>query len=222
MVRHVNILGGDGVVIHSRLSSTTADSDIREQVEYFRGLGQPFEWKVYAYDEPPDLIERLRAGGFELGERETVMVMDLDSHAPREAPSVRRVSSDGLDEIAEVRRRVYSDRVPEEVTEQLAYELEHHPGYLSVYVATVNDQPAAAGWIRFPPSSAFASLWGGATVPELRQHGLYTALLLARLGEAKRRGYRYVTIDAGPMSRPIVEKHGFRVLTYATACVHRG
>ena len=31
-----------------------------------------------------------------------------------------------------------------------------------------------------------------------------------------------VTIDAGHMSRPIVEKRGFRLLTYATACNWHG
>ncbi|EQD40871.1 GCN5-related N-acetyltransferase, partial [mine drainage metagenome] len=60
---------------------------------------------------------------------------------------------------------------------------------------------------------------GGATVPDYRGRGLYTALLAVRLQEAKRRGARFLTIDAGPMSRPIVEKYGFRLLTFAQAHV---
>jgi hypothetical protein len=40
--------------------------------------------------------------------------------------------------------------------------------------------------------------------------------------EARRRGYRFLTIDASPMSRPIVAKHGFQVLTYAHACEWKG
>ena len=69
-----------------------------------------------------------------------------------------------------------------------------------------------------PPRSAFASLWGGSTLPELRKRGLYTSLLNARLEEARQRGFRYLTVDAGDMSRPILEKRGFRLLTHATAC----
>ena len=106
--------------------------------------------------------------------------------------------------------------------ERLAFELEHAPDYLSVYVAYAGNVAAACAWIRFPPGSPFASLWGGATLPQLRNRGLYTALLAARVQEARVRGWRYVTIDAGHMSRPIVEKRGFRLLTYATACNWNG
>jgi len=75
--------------------------------------------------------------------------------------------------------------------------------------------------IRFHPRSSFASLWGGSTVPERRRRGLYTALLAVRAQEARRRGYRFLTIDASPMSRPICEKHGFQFLTCAHECVWR-
>lgn len=100
--------------------------------------------------------------------------------------------------------------------------MQHAPDHLSVYVAYVNAIPAACGWIRFPQASAFASLWGGSTLPELRKRGLYTALLAARVQEAIRRGAPYLTVDAGHMSRPILEKRGFRLLTYATACTWHG
>jgi predicted acetyltransferase len=85
--------------------------------------------------------------------------------------------------------------------------------------------PACSAWIRFHPPTQFASLWGGSTLPAYRKHGLYTAVLAVRAQEARRRGYRFLTIDASPMSRPIVEKHGFQFLTYAHACnwhVRRG
>jgi len=39
-----------------------------------------------------------------------------------------------------------------------------------------------------------------------------TALLDLRVQEAIRRGYRYLTINASEMSRPIVSKYGFELL----------
>jgi hypothetical protein len=36
--------------------------------------------------------------------------------------------------------------------------------------------------------------------------------------EAIRRGYRYLVIDAGPESKPIVARHGFSLLTEAYDC----
>jgi hypothetical protein len=89
------------------------------------------------------------------------------------------------------------------------------PDYLSVYLAYVDEQPACAGWVYFHPGSQFASLKGGSTLPEYRQRGLYTTVLAVRVQEAIRRGYRFLTIEAGPMSRWIVSSHGFQLLTTA-------
>ena len=47
------------------------------------------------------------------------------------------------------------------------------------------------------------------------KRGLYTALVATRVQAALRRGYRFLTIDASPMSQPIVASHGFQLLTYA-------
>jgi hypothetical protein len=87
------------------------------------------------------------------------------------------------------------------------------PGYLSLYVAYVDGQPACAGWTYFHPGSQFAGLFGGSTLPEHRHRGLYTAVLATRAREAAERRYRYLMVEAGSMSQPIVAKHGFEALT---------
>ena len=89
------------------------------------------------------------------------------------------------------------------------------PGYLSVYATYEQDEPVCAGWTYYPPGSPFASLFGGSTVSAYRRRGHYTALLAARVQEAVRRGRRYMLIYAGLESRPVVEKNGFRLLTYS-------
>jgi GNAT superfamily N-acetyltransferase len=100
----------------------------------------------------------------------------------------------------------------------LEEELSLAPGLLSIYIAYVEDMPASAGWIRFHEDGQFASLWGGSTLAAYRKRGLYSALLAARAQEAKARGVRFLTVDASPMSRPILEKLGFQLLTFAHAC----
>jgi len=222
LVRHVDLVGHSGTVIFSRLLAETADAAIAEQCAYFQSLGQEFEWKAFAHDQPADLVERLAARGFDLDETEAIMVLDL--HDPPAAllaptPNVKRLHQlDELRDVSAVKQQTGDDAM----VARLAYEMEHAPDYLSVYMAYADNLPAACGWIRFPETSPFASLWGGATVPEHRHRGLYTALLRARLQEARARGWQYLTIDAGHMSRPIVEKRGFRLLTYATACNWHG
>jgi GNAT superfamily N-acetyltransferase len=218
LVRHVDLVGHSGRVIYSRLTSDSADAAIEEQVAYFQSVGQEFEWKAYAHDQPPDLVQRLAAHTFEIDETEAILVLDVRDPpgallAP--TPNVKRLHQlDQLRDVSAIRQQVRGDQG----VERLAYEMEHAPDYLSVYVAYADDVPAACGWIRFPKASAFASLWGGSTLPELRNRGLYTALLAARVQEARNRGWRFLTVDAGHMSRPILEKRGFHLLTYATAC----
>src|SRR5690606_24536833 len=58
-----------------------ADEVIREQIAYFEGIGQDFEWKLYDHDSPPDLKDRLVAHGFEVEEPEALLVLDL-KHTP--------------------------------------------------------------------------------------------------------------------------------------------
>ena len=59
---------GEGVVIYSQLDVSNVEDVIREQVAYYEGIGQDFEWKAYDYDKPPDLKNRLAAHGFEVEE----------------------------------------------------------------------------------------------------------------------------------------------------------
>ena len=226
LVRLVDLIGHSGVVIYSKLSADSADTAIEEQMAYFSGIGQEFEWKAFAHDQPPDLVQRLGAHGFEIEETEAVMVLDLQaapSPPPTPSVTVRRLTSrNDLQVVASIKERVYGGRHFPDLVDRLGHEMENDPRYLSIHVAYVDGVPAGCGWIRFPGESIFASLWGGATVPELRNRGLYSALLVARLQEARQRGRRYVTVDAGHMSRPILEKRGFQLLTHATACMWHG
>jgi predicted acetyltransferase len=76
----------------------------------------------------------------------------------------------------------------------------------------VDNQPASIAWTYFPGRN-FATLFGGATLMEYRKRGLYTSLLHSRLREIRERGYPFAVVEAGPTSKPIVEKHGFQHLT---------
>jgi len=78
----------------------------------------------------------------------------------------------------------------------------------------VDKQPASVAWTYFPKGH-FATLFAGSTIAEYRRQGLYTSLFSVRLKEIRERGYQFAVVEAGPMSRPIVEKHGFQHLTTA-------
>ena len=89
-----------------------------------------------------------------------------------------------------------------------------------MYCAYVDGKPVATGRISFPAGSNFAGLWGGGVLPAMRGRGLYTAMLSHRIAEAKSRGYRWITIDAAPMSRPILLKKGFMHVCWTYPMIH--
>jgi predicted GNAT family acetyltransferase len=224
VVRHVELVGTiGGLVIYSWLDENNADEVIREQAAYFQKLGQNLEWKHYEHDTPPDLKSRLAAHGFETDEEEAIVVLDLEN-IPQEllqpqSPDVRRITDPAqLCDVMLVQDEVWQAVNTVGQREQLAYEMLHAPETISLYVAYAEGQPVSSAWIRFHETSRFASLWGGSTLPAYRRRGIYTAMLAARAQEALERGARFLTVDAGPMSRPILEKLGFQVLTISTPC----
>jgi GNAT superfamily N-acetyltransferase len=102
--------------------------------------------------------------------------------------------------------------------ESFVASIEQSPDQIVFYAAYVNEIPVSAAWITFAQESSFAGLWAGATLEGYRGRGLYTALLAVRAQEAIRRECRFLYIDASPMSRPIVAKHGFFALATTIEC----
>jgi len=228
VVRHVDLLGTTlgGVVIYSRLDENNADEVIREQRDYFQKLGQNLEWKHYEHDTPPDLKSRLTSQGFETDEAEAIVALDLEDIPQQllqpQPLDVRRITDPAqLSDVMLVQDEVWEAANTVGQRAQLEYEMLHAPETISLYVAYAEGRPVSSAWIRFHETSQFASLWGGSTLPDYRQRGIYTAMLAARAQEAMERGVRFLTVDAGPMSRPILEKLGFRVLTISTPCKYR-
>ena len=221
VVRYTRPAPGANFILFSDLAGADVDAVIREELEYFTSLHQPFEWKVYSHDHPADLKERLAAHGLIPDEPEAIMMLDLEQAssallAPVNA-EVRPISQrQDLQDVITVLEEVWGGDFAW-VWDRLGAHLQI-PGYLNVYVAYVGGVPASAAWIYFHPGSQFASLWGGSSREAYRRHGLYAALLSVRAQAALRLGVRYLTVDATPMSAPILEKHGFIQIATAWAC----
>lgn len=213
---------GEGVVIYSQLDETNVDAIIRQQVSYFASIGQDFEWTVFDHDRPPDLKERLCSFGFTVEEVEAILVLDLEEAAETlwhpVQHHVQRISDlESLAVVLRIEEEVWGEDYSSLRT-HLEDALRNYPGQMSVYVAFIDGQPASTAWIYFPKHSQFAGLWGGSTLSDFRKQGLYTALLAVRAQEARARQVRYLRVDASPMSRPILERFGFKLIDYSYPC----
>lgn len=212
----------EGAITYSSLDDANADEVIRAQVAFFEGIGQDFEWKLYDYDRPADMKDRLASHGFEVGEVEAIMVLPIEEAgallAKEIPPAVSRITDPAnIADVVAVHQQVW-DEPPSSLGPYLIQTLTQEPERMSIYVAYVKDQPASAAWVYFPRGSKFASLWGGSTVDAFRHQGLYTALLAVRVQEARERSAKYLTVDASPMSRPILEKFGFEMIANSYPC----
>jgi hypothetical protein len=161
-------------------------------------------WEVGSHATPPDLADRLLALGLVPDEPDDYAVGMVLTSPPADAPSDV--------EVREARTRdelVASARIaavgfgagppsgPDEV----------HPGN-AVYLAYVDDRPVARASASF--SEHGVTLFGGATLPEARGRGAYRALVAARWRDAVERGTPVLVTQAGKMSRPILQRLGFR------------
>ncbi len=222
LVRGVGLVHPSSSIIYTNLSADAVDAAIEEQITYFSGLGHEFEWKVYDYDQPLDLKDRLAARGFELEEAEAILVLDLETAPPAlfepKDTDIRAITEPAqLRDITRVLTEVWGEE-DKELEDRLAAMLRDHPEQIGIYAAYVDGQPASSGWILLLPGTQFASLWGGSTLAEHRGRGLYSGLLAVRARAAREQGRRFLTVDASPMSRPILEKFGFQCIGKAYPC----
>lgn len=224
-IRHVDWTGGRSFVLYSdlhRLDDKAIATVIDQEIAYFTHLGYEFEWKVYQHDAPPDLKDRLIARGFSDEDWETLLIRDLVDAPDRlfdlRGHTVERLNDPAqVDDVMGVENAIWGpdDR---ELGNRLRRELTESPHAISIYVARFAGVPVGAAWVTYTPQSDFASLWGGSVLQSYRGQGIYGALLAARAREAKTRGRRFLMIDAGPMSRPIVESLGFLSVSQSSPC----
>ena len=217
-----------GTVLYSSLTKDNADEAIEAEIEFFKSLDYAFEWKLFSYDTPDDMRERLLKYGFDEDEKEAVMVLPI-ADAPEKllqavTIDIRKATTREMFlDVDKVYYEVwkddpFADASPHKMSEWFLPRYEKSPESISMYVVYVDGQPVSYGRVEFADDNPYASIWGGSTLEAYRRRGIYTQLVATRLQEAKARGCQYLTVDARQnTSMPILEKLGFIRIAYATA-----
>jgi GNAT superfamily N-acetyltransferase len=173
------------------------------------------EWELGESCTPPDLVERLTALGIVPDGHEPVaigMVLEARDGLPvPEGVTARRVAS--IDELV-LARRIQHDAFGGDADEvgfsQAEEDFAREGVDGSTFLAFVDGRPVAAAYASYTPLGLL--LFGGATLPAFRGRGAYRALVAARAEEAASRGTPVLVTHAGTMSRPILERLGFRAV----------
>lgn len=207
------------------LDGLELDELIARQVRVFAERGEQFEWKLHGHDRPPDLANRLRAAAFVTEDEETVLIARVDGIATRpllpDGVVLREVTErSDLDRIAAFEQAAWGDGDEHLwIADSLEAERTADPRGLTIVVAEAEGAIVCAGWVRFQNGTDFATLWGGATLPEWRGRGIYRATVAHRANLAAERGFRFLEVDASSDSRPILERLGFTAVTTTTPYV---
>ncbi len=205
----------------SELTGDSADAVITAQVRYFAVRGTPVEWKLYDYDRPADLAQRLQAAGFVADDQELMLVAETSAIESKvrlpDGVRLELVGDDaGIEAMMAVHHLAFADHPSAELGERLAGQLRTAPELVQMVVAMAGDEPVGAARMEFAPGTDFAGLWGGGTIPAWRGRGIFRALVGYRVGLAAARGYRYLHVDALPASQRILRRLGFQPVAVTT------
>ena len=215
-----NFVGG------KRWTVEEADRKIEETIAYHHERNIGFQWWVSPFDTPPDLRERLERHGMVLAGDAAIMArLGLDELEIPVNAKVQVELVDGTDEAVVDAIGTITQVCFNWTDEQVA---ENRPGMLerlrnpkfrekeASFIARLDGKPVAYG--RLLLECGVAYLGGSGVIPEARGQRVYATLLSKRLEEARTRGYHVAAINAEPLSRPIVEKYGFK--EYARAYIY--
>jgi GNAT superfamily N-acetyltransferase len=178
-------------------------------------------WWVGTSATPADLADRLRVHGLVPDERPgsephaTTMVLTAEPPAATEGIEARRVAD--LDEFRLANRiGGAAFGTPEEDTAawdaiaENRFAAERAGLGPRTYLAWLDGDPVATARAVLDDTCPAVLMIGGAVLPPARGRGVYRALVRARWEDAVAAGAPALTTQAGTMSRPILERLGFR------------
>jgi GNAT superfamily N-acetyltransferase len=226
VVRCVSAGDGWNGVTWSDLDPAAVDGVIAAQISRFAQVAQPWEWKHYSYDRPPDLPERLLAAGFTAEPAETLLVAEIadlvvDVAPPQGVELLPVVDEQGVEALVQVHDQVFGGD-HSRLGRTLLPGLARQPPTVAAVVAMAGKTPIAAGRMEFHVGTDFASLWGGGTLHDWRGRGVFRSLVAYRAALASTRGFRYLQVDASADSRPILRRLGFVELATTTPFTYPG
>jgi hypothetical protein len=209
-----------------RLAPDEVEPAVAELRALFRARGRhEVTWEVGPSSTPADLFERLLALGMTPDDEPEVAGMVLREPLPDTSTEVTVAPVTdfaGFFDHMRILRRCFGGGAPDPTEEEAAQDFARRQGR----------EPRLRRWLAYDEGRAIAAadallledavvLSGGATLPEARGKGAYRALLSARWRAAVEHGTPVLVVQAGKMSRPILERLGFERVATVRVLVDR-
>jgi GNAT superfamily N-acetyltransferase len=195
-----------------RFDAGSVDDVIAEVHDLLRQRGRhACTWEVGSSARPTGLPELLLDRGMSWDEPDPLQIgMVLDRPPPQGPDDVTVRPVETLADYAAVERiahECFGMPAPADADIEAGY-ARYRPESSRRYVASVGGMDAAGASATFTPHGVVLN--AGSTLPGYRGRGLYRALVKARWDDAAAAGTPVLVTQAGRMSRPILERLGFR------------
>ncbi len=203
----------------ARWTAEEADGRIAAILEQHRRAGSGFAWWVMPFDTPADLAQRLERHGLLFAGQNVRMarlgladLSDIPTHDRLVIRELAGPDDPGIEALLHIDAACFH-LTPAQVANYRT-SLRERLGNPEMRekelwcLAYLDDMPVGFAAARFQFGLTY--LAGASTLPEHRGQRVYSTLLKHRLAGAAQRGYHLAYIDAGPMSKRIVARYGFR------------
>jgi GNAT superfamily N-acetyltransferase len=213
-------------VARLRLAPDTVDERLAFVRGWYAERGRAdFTWLVGTSSTPPDLEHRLLAAGATPDDDEPEFAAMVLTVEPAAVEGVEIRAAETVDD-ALVARDVMTaafgippEHGPSDELVRRQFPARRAAGAL-LLVAYADGRAVGRGAC-VPTEAGPIELLGGCVLDDYRGRGIYRALVRARWDEAVRRGTPVLVTQAGKMSKPILERLGFRQVGAIRALVDR-
>ncbi|MHA1111692.1 MAG: GNAT family N-acetyltransferase [Promethearchaeota archaeon] len=215
-------------VLNPKFTSENARLKVKEQIDYFKTRDVTFLWWNGPSAEPSNLGEIMRDAGmmkFELPPRSGDMVLDIRNSEEMEKNlkeimdktgiQIRKIRS--VDDIRvgvqlAIKTGGFSEefRQPGEQSCNLMIKEDPDVNVLVGYMAYLDNAPVSISTVFY--GGGVAGLYSVGTLKKYRHRGIGTAITLAPLIDAQKRGYEIAVLTATTKGFPIYERIGFKKL----------
>jgi N-acetylglutamate synthase-like GNAT family acetyltransferase len=207
--------GGRFNIVRFTPSADDLESRLNQILQVVGDDPAQFTFLPHRHDEK--VLRALKAAGFVSGQRHEARVIHVDNYERTPSEEIKVNIAESFEDIKRVywvRNQAFGDTTMES-DETLRVFLKASSGskarvrqFLAVD-AHSGENLSQAGMSLFPDLK-FALFFAGATLPDARERGAYTALVAARVAYAHSVGIEHVGLFArADTSAPIVTRHGF-------------
>ncbi len=213
-------------VLNAKFTPENVISKVREQMDYFKERKVTFLWWNGPSAEPLNLGEIMQDLGmikFNIPPKSGDMVMDIRDSKDMERKLNEIVKKTGItlqkikstQEIRDAANVVVKtmglsrefQRAGEQSCELMLKE-DTSVNALVGYIAYLKNKPVSVSTVFY--GAGVAGLYNVGTLPKYRHRGIGTAITLAPLVDAWKRGYEIAVLTATPSGFPIYERIGFK------------